>query len=398
MNLRISLILIFTIILSFTTQGQEKSDTTALSKKELRKLKKQNKNYRYSILGGPGYTPDYGFLIGGSALVTFSTDFKDKELKRSVMPFAFSYIFEGGGSLQVKPQIFFNKDKFRIFGNFYFKKTFDNYYGVGYATNSTTPRGDSTTKYQSQGFKLNPEFLYRIGDSNLFYGIVLDITQDDIKNPAQGMVDDPYYQAQGGTAEGYKYFNNGLGIKFFYDTRDVPANAYKGLYLNLSGVYYSEILRGNTEFTTFNLDYRQYKQLKFISNKSVLAWRTQATINIGDTPIPYLAQIGSPFDLRGYYKGQFRDQNAMFGLVEYRHMFSTAENTKVQKWIAKTGFAAWGGVGGTGSKEGSWSPPLWNYGVGLRIEVQPRMNFRLDYGHDPINKQNLIYFNMTEAF
>lgn len=39
-----------------------------------------------------------------------------------------------------------------------------------------------------------------------------------------------------------------------------------------------------------------------------------------------------------------------------------------------------------------------NLGVGLRIEVQPRMNVRLDLGRDMVNKQNLFYFNMTEAF
>ena len=39
-----------------------------------------------------------------------------------------------------------------------------------------------------------------------------------------------------------------------------------------------------------------------------------------------------------------------------------------------------------------------NLGLGLRIEFQPRMNVRLDYGRDMVNKQNLFYFNMTEAF
>jgi len=39
-----------------------------------------------------------------------------------------------------------------------------------------------------------------------------------------------------------------------------------------------------------------------------------------------------------------------------------------------------------------------NLGLGLRVEVQPRMNVRLDFGRDMVNKQNLFYFNMTEAF
>ena len=39
-----------------------------------------------------------------------------------------------------------------------------------------------------------------------------------------------------------------------------------------------------------------------------------------------------------------------------------------------------------------------NLGIGLRVEVQPRMNFRLDIGRNLVDKQNLIYFNMTESF
>ena len=39
-----------------------------------------------------------------------------------------------------------------------------------------------------------------------------------------------------------------------------------------------------------------------------------------------------------------------------------------------------------------------NLGVGLRIEIQPRMNLRLDFGRDMVNRQNLFYLNMTEAF
>ena len=63
-------------------------DTTDvfLNKKELKKQKKANRNVHYNILGGPSYTPDFGFLIGGSALVTFSMNPKDTTMRRSVVP------------------------------------------------------------------------------------------------------------------------------------------------------------------------------------------------------------------------------------------------------------------------------------------------------------------------
>lgn len=51
-----------------------------------------------------------------------------------------------------------------------------------------------------------------------------------------------------------------------------------------------------------------------------------------------------------------------------------------------------------GSYDGQIEGVLPNYGVGLRIEVQPRMNVRLDLGKNTVNNQTLFYFNMTEAF
>ena len=59
---------------------------------------------------------------------------------------------------------------------------------------------------------------------------------------------------------------------------------------------------------------------------------------------------------------------------------------------------AWGGCGFMGPTPGKIEGVLPNLGLGLRIEVQPRMNVRLDFGRDMVNKQNLFYFNMTEAF
>ena len=37
-------------------------------------------------------------------------------------------------------------------------------------------------------------------------------------------------------------------------------------------------------------------------------------------------------------------------------------------------------------------------GLGFRVEVQQRMNFRVDAGYSFADKHVLFYFNMTEAF
>ena len=82
--------------------------------KELRRQKIANRNFHYNILGGPSYTPDFGVLVGGSALMTFSMAPKDSTLKRSVVPMAIAFMFDGGINLFSKPQLFFKGDRFRI--------------------------------------------------------------------------------------------------------------------------------------------------------------------------------------------------------------------------------------------------------------------------------------------
>lgn len=129
----LSLVLCLLCSLNMAAQGSDigsnPEDTTIhqLSKKELRRRKVAKRNIHYNILGGPSYTPDFGALIGGSALVTFRMNPSDTLQKRSVLPMAVAVMFEGGLNLMVKPQLFFKNDKFRIFGKFTYKNTLENF-------------------------------------------------------------------------------------------------------------------------------------------------------------------------------------------------------------------------------------------------------------------------------
>ena len=307
-------------------------------------------------------------------------------------------MFNGGLNVFVKPQLFFKNDKFRIFGQFSYKNTQENFYGVGYDTNKNYVRSDTTSQYRYSGIQINPWFLFRIGESNFFAGPQVDITYDHITDPAKHMIDQPDYVRAGGTDEGYKNFSSGVGFLATYDTRDVPANPYKGIYLNVSGLLYEKFLGSNTNFYRIELDYRQYLN---VGKRRVLAWTVQSKHTFGkdkDIPLNKYVLTGTPFDLRGYYQGQYRDKSSHLAIVEYRHMFNTDKSNWIKKVINRLGFVAWGGCGFMGPNPGKVEGVLPNAGLGLRIEVQPRMNVRLDLGRDFTNRQNLFYFNMTEAF
>ena len=118
----------------------------------------------------------------------------------------------------------------------------------------------------------------------------------------------------------------------------------------------------------------------------------------GNVPLNKYALSGTPYDLRGYYMGQYRDKTSHVIMAEYRQMINTDKENFVKRMLSHVGFTAWGGCGFMGPNPVRLEGVLPNFGVGLRIEVQPRMNVRLDFGRNTVNKQNLFYFNMTEAF
>lgn len=376
--------------------------TPPLSKKELRRQKVAKRNFHYNILGGPSYTPDFGLLIGGSALMTFKMNPTDSTQLRSVVPVAIALMFNGGLNLFTKPQLFFKGDRFRIFGTFSYKNTQENFYGIGYGTNKDYVRSDTTSQYRYSGIQVNPWFLFRLGESNFFAGPQVDINYDKITKPAKALYDpnnslDPAhsYLNAGGNADGYSNFSSGIGFLLTYDTRDLPANAYKGMYLDFRGMMYQRFLGSDNNFYRLELDYRQYKTLGY---RRVLAWTAQSKNVFGDVPLNKYALSGTPFDLRGYYMGQYRDKSSHVVMAEFRQMINTDKSTWVKRMLNHVGYVAWAGCGFMGPNPGKIEGVLPNLGVGLRIEVQPRMNVRLDLGRNMVNKQNLFYFNMTEAF
>lgn len=397
----LSLLMCLTVLSGFSQTDETLLDTASaterpLTKKELHKLKVAKRNFHYNILGGPSYSPDFGVLIGGSALMTFRMNPKDTTMMRSVVPVSMAFMFTGGLNIVVKPQLFFKDDKFRIFGQFIYKNTQENYYGVGYETNKDYVRSETTSQYQYSGIQVNPWFLFRLGESNFFLGPQVDLNYDKMKDVAEGITKDPYYIAAGGTENGYSNFSSGVGFLLSYDTRDIPANPYKGLYLDFRGLMYQKWLGGDNNFYRLELDYRQFKT---VGKRKVLAWTIQSKNVFGDNiPLNKYVLSGTPFDLRGYYMGQYRDKTSHMALVEYRQMFNNSRDTWLKRVISHLGYVAWGGVGFMGPDPVHIEGVLPNAGLGLRIEVQPRMNVRLDFGRNFINKQNLFYLNMTEAF
>ncbi len=359
---------------------------------------KKVKNLHWSLLGGPGYTPDLGFSLGITSLFSFRTNPKDTVSLPTVISTMAAILLGRGGvgfNVSSRPQFFFSGDNLRISGLFSYKQVYDNYYGVGYSTNKSRVRSDSTTLYLSSLFEAFPIVVFRIPKTNLFLGPMMDIVWEKVAKPAKGIIEDRNYKELGGDSTRLSMFNLGIGVSGSYDTRDFPINAYKGLYFDVKLTYYEPYLGSRYRFATLNVDYRQYYSFAY---RKVLSWMISGKSSLGEVPFTRMPLSGSPFDLRGYYVGQYRDLSSYLAIIEYRQMFNTDRSTTWKKIVNRLGFVAWAGTGLIGPYLFKIEGTLPNIGLGVRFEVQPRINFRVDFGYNPIEKKTLLYFNMAEAF
>ncbi len=121
------------------------------------------------------------------------------------------------------------------------------------------------------------------------------------------------------------------------------------------------------------------------------ALQAKSRLGVGNVPYGEMSQLGTLFDLRGYTWGRYRDKSMLFFIGEYRHMFNKRSGE-----MSKHGVVAWLGTGSVFDSPSGLKNWLPNGGVGYRLEVQPRMNLRIDIG---VGRETQgFYFNFNEAF
>ncbi|MFR2508595.1 BamA/TamA family outer membrane protein [Odoribacter laneus] len=376
--------------------------TEQLTARQLKQLYRQHrrdsirahKKVWLSILGGPSYNPEASLGIGGAMLMTFRMNKYDSLSQRSFIPVGFNISINGTFVAAGAGTLFFNENKFRIYIKYGYRTEPANFYGIGYDEIKRAEElrdlfnKDSVT-FHKASVQFFPRFVWEIRP-NIYVGTLLDYNYYYGKDMPYWMEQNPQVRKYGN-----KYHNIGIGGLFQYDTRDDVATPFSGIFLSAMGTLYGKYLGGDFNYEMIELEYRQFRQV--FKRRSVLAWTAKSQIGIDNVPYTELPNFGNPFDLRGYAWGKYRDKSMAYGLVEYRHMFMSEEAYKRGAFWSKFGAVAWVGTGAIGKTPVDWDKWKFNYGVGLRIQLQPRKNFRLDIGKEPGQKWG-IYMNMTEAF
>ncbi|GAG28407.1 unnamed protein product, partial [marine sediment metagenome] len=195
---------------------------------------------------------------------------------------------------------------------------------------------------------------------------------------------------------------NSLVPTFSYDTRDNVFEPTSGWYHNFSLEKAGGFLKGDYDFTKYNLTLRAYISTKFIEDvvdissvkkitdnlsKGVLALRAMG--GMADTDLPSFAayQVGGMNTLRGYDFGEFSGDKSLVFNVEYR--FPLAENFQAVL------FADWGQAWDYGESI-DFEDLKFGRGVGVRFDT-PLGPIRLDYGINE-NGEGKTYFSIGHTF
>ena len=316
------------------------------------------KTRRWSILPVPalGHAPETGWYGGAVCLLTYSptdtltrssnfkTEFNYTEFKQLIFSTGWNYASPGN-------RYFFSGEAAYL----HFPEDF---YGIGNSTTSAQKEN-----YDSRRIELELTLLWQ-WQPYLYFGPRYQLQHlYQVEPQPEGqlaLADIP--GAGGGTS-------SGAGWAFAFDKRDNLLNPKRGPYLSISQTFFGKTLKSDFTFSRYELDLRHYFKIR---KNDVLAVQAVGQFSTGQPPFRMLPLLGSDADMRGYYRGRFRDRQYLAAQAEYRLPLF---------WrFGLTAFAGAGDVANkvSGFRFDSLKP---TYGGGLRFVVdrQENINLRLDF-------------------
>ena len=357
--------------------------------------------YDGGFVFGPAYNINTGFAIGGGYSALYTFDKNDPTLKKSIVNGFFQASVKGIVAIGVEGHNYLKGDKQRFNYEFSFTHYPSAFWGIGCEESLENFYANRMVSSKQLLLKLEGDYTWRLA-KNLYFGPKVDFLYSylykttDILPENEVMGKDKY--------EGYDnlmdYFLRlpdgsgsqpgsqlalGLGVTLTYDSRDFATNAYKGHYFNLQQLGFAPGIN-EYGFLTTDVKYQFYTPLW---KKCTLAFQAHGRFNYGNDVIPWirLASTGNQGMGRGYFYGQYRDNNVMETQLEFR-----------QRLIWRLGLVAW--VGGINIFHDfnsiNMKHTLPTYGFGVRWEFKPRVNVRVDWGFTKTG--NSIVFNIGEAF
>ena len=384
------------------------------------------KPYKNKLIPVPAifYSPETKLGFGAIGVFLFKSG-KDWHTRTSNFDFAAVHTSRNQTIIEPTYTIFTKGEKFYIRGTWiYAVKAAETWFPLG---NDNVK--DDGLEVNFNNFRFNNKILRRVLP-HLYLGIQqqfsyvygLDYNTTQIKQNTNYspslraiLLDDLNYVKHNQTV-------SGLGLSTLYDTRDNILNPFRGFFADVGFTRFTPLLGSDYKFTNFYIDLRTYRHFEYKPDKTWFSSGTLAinvifnfntakdeaisTVSVpanGKTkktyiienrqyrpPINQLASLGGAAVLRGFYRGRFKDIDALVLQSEYR-----------QRVYKRWGMTIFGGVGEVASQlsDIDFKGLNYSYGAGIRymIRKNERLNLRLDLGFGNRDSKG-IYGGISEAF
>jgi outer membrane protein assembly factor BamA len=332
----------------------------------------ENKRFDFSIIGGPHYSSSTSFGVGLVAAGLYKRNLEDSIAQPSYVGVYADITVKLYFKIGVDGYHIFKDKDWRVEYDLSFLSNPTKFWGIGYYNGKNT---SNETEYKKWQVSANIHIMRNLGDK-FYIGPELNYNYTracDIDGNIELWRDQAMHTS-----------DIGLGFSLAYDTRDNLSNAYTGVYMKLSQMFYPSFFGNKYSFSSTEYKFKCYKPLRI---GTLLACQLHGVFTYGTTPWGMMPMLGNNETMRGYYEGRYIDKDLVDVTFELR-----------QHLYKRHSVVCWIGAGEVFSNTShfSFGRILPNCGIGYRWEFKQRVNVRLDLGFG--RRQTGVIFSINEAF
>lgn len=376
-----------------TSRPANRPDASAEEPSEPSREKNDPYGWSWVPAGGPFSTKETN--LGFGALVLFSFYLaKTQETRPSSVSLRLAYTTRNQAVFAVEPRFFFEDSRYALLSRYEFRFFPNRFYGLG----NQAP--DLIQDYTEERIYLDTEFQRRLLP-DFFLGLRHELDRLEVirlgipPNPPRPSTN---YLNQGEVPGDTGELLNGFGPTLVFDRRDSQYSATRGHYYRAGFLMFPAFAGSpNQSFARLAIDLRHYIPLfrttipLWDSRRThVLAAQFYGEYVLGDSPFQALPTLGGPRQMRGYFRGRFRDNYYSTAQIEYR--LPLLWRIDAAGFFSAANIAGPNSVGGDGSF-------TFTTGGGLRgiFDKEQRTVIRVDFGISGAGDTAVI-FNRSEAF
>ena len=348
----------------------EGTESPAPAEVEEPKLSKEELGLDLAILPGPFVTKETGLGLAALVAVSFYPMGRSEGSWPTQLSGSVSYTMRNQTTFKVTPKIYWDRNRWVIDGEYSFSIYPNRFYGIGNDTPTvyqlyTETVGDFRTEVRREVW----DHLYLLGIHHV--RAMFDFEREEVfdENDDELPLAPPLLIGVEGSEKGWSH---GLGVGLLYDSRDNPVYPLEGLFCSTSILVYPEFLGGDYGFTDWTVDLRQYMTI-VKKWEMVVALQLLHEARFGDAPFHQLSELGGPYQMRGFYRGRYRD--------DYLAVLQAEVRTHIWWQIYGVVFAGVGEV--YGDTDFDLGEIQYVAGVGIRWRYKENILIRLDIGFGP---------------